>query len=349
MELARVLGVVVTLASAACLGPDQHHCASGADCAGGTCEANGFCSFPGARCQEWGAGAGSLAGTCVVDAGEVDGATPLDGAVLDGAQLDARAIDAAPLDSDGDGVVDDVDNCPIVANPDQHDEDDDRVGDLCDRCPHVADTLQANSDGDGLGDACDPRPLDPRNQLLLFEPWTGAPMGVPGWTSAAGTWTVSGDALRVPATASVAQLGRPLTAPMGTDAIVVEAGYTFTQVVPLSYLAVMTPVDFAAGTGSGCAIRQSALMVSPASLASLALSGPTQVGTTVLASFAAMLTAPASGLVRIERRNATSTCVGRLGADEVTASFTTMGTVDQIGLMARGVEAQIPYLIVYTD
>ena len=35
-------------------------------------------------------------------------------------------------DTDGDGVCDDVDNCPTVANPDQGDLDADGIGDACD-------------------------------------------------------------------------------------------------------------------------------------------------------------------------------------------------------------------------
>jgi rhodanese-related sulfurtransferase len=36
------------------------------------------------------------------------------------------------VDSDGDGVFDDFDNCPEISNPDQADEDSDGMGDTCD-------------------------------------------------------------------------------------------------------------------------------------------------------------------------------------------------------------------------
>lgn len=42
-----------------------------------------------------------------------------------------RSIGSACLDSDGDGVCDDVDNCPAVANPNQEDSDGNGVGDAC--------------------------------------------------------------------------------------------------------------------------------------------------------------------------------------------------------------------------
>jgi len=40
--------------------------------------------------------------------------------------------DALQLDSDGDGIEDDIDNCPYAYNPDQADSDGDGVGDQCD-------------------------------------------------------------------------------------------------------------------------------------------------------------------------------------------------------------------------
>ncbi len=58
-------------------------------------------------------------------------------------------------DSDGDGACDDVDNCPVSANPGQEDGDGDGIGDLCDNCPLTANTDQLDTDGDGIGDTCD--------------------------------------------------------------------------------------------------------------------------------------------------------------------------------------------------
>ncbi len=61
-----------------------------------------------------------------------------------------------PVDSDGDGAADWVDNCPAVSNANQLDTDADGVGDACDNCPSVFNPGQENLDGDGLGDLCDP-------------------------------------------------------------------------------------------------------------------------------------------------------------------------------------------------
>lgn len=106
-----------------------------------------------------------------------------------------------PMDTDGDGISDYVDNAPYIANaprldmntdgantaPDQldndfdtvlgdpadpatwqrlgdpadDDDDNDGVLDTADNCPFVANAGQADTDGDGRGDACDP--LDDRD------------------------------------------------------------------------------------------------------------------------------------------------------------------------------------------
>jgi len=53
--------------------------------------------------------------------------------------------DVCEVDTDGDGIIDDLDNCPLVENPDQKDSDDDGVGDAC----------ESDFDGDGVIDELD--------------------------------------------------------------------------------------------------------------------------------------------------------------------------------------------------
>ncbi|MEX1193648.1 MAG: thrombospondin type 3 repeat-containing protein [Dehalococcoidia bacterium] len=71
-------------------------------------------------------------------------------------------------DTDSDGVVNAIDNCPTVANANQANWDGDALGDVCDdsdgdglmdsvdNCKAAANANQANMDGDALGDVCDP-------------------------------------------------------------------------------------------------------------------------------------------------------------------------------------------------
>ena len=64
-------------------------------------------------------------------------------------------------DTDGDGIVDAFDNCPLVFNPSQSDVDGDTFGDLCDNCPNIPNPSQTDTDGDTVGDLCDNCPLTP--------------------------------------------------------------------------------------------------------------------------------------------------------------------------------------------
>ncbi len=85
-------------------------------------------------------------------------------------------VECEGIDDDGDGVRNELDNCPSTPNPDQRDNDLDEVGDACDddddndyalddvdNCPLTRNRDQLDSDGDGLGDVCDD---DPFNALL---------------------------------------------------------------------------------------------------------------------------------------------------------------------------------------
>jgi len=70
-------------------------------------------------------------------------------------------------DSDGDGIIDSLDNCPTVYNPNQLDTTKSGVGDACedtdfdgvinvlDNCPEDPNSNQKDTDGDGIGDVCD--------------------------------------------------------------------------------------------------------------------------------------------------------------------------------------------------
>ena len=77
-----------------------------------------------------------------------------------------------PRDIDGDGVADELDNCPADANPDQANTDGDAQGDACDadddndnvvdtadNCQFTANPGQQDFDGDGVGSACDAEEL----------------------------------------------------------------------------------------------------------------------------------------------------------------------------------------------
>ena len=100
---------------------------------------------------------------------------------------DAGFPDAPPgtVDTDKDGVPDNVDNCKTVANNDQLDEDGDKIGDACDLCPQVSDT-GADTDGDHIGDACDPN-SGVHDTVWL---WNGFAAGLPAW-SRSDHWTAA--------------------------------------------------------------------------------------------------------------------------------------------------------------
>jgi len=95
--------------------------------------------------------------------------------LLDEVSIYTRALDSTEIhsihaagnagkckvnDGDGDGIYDQSDNCPIVANPGQEDTDTDGMGDACDNCPFEVNPGQGDADADGVGDTCDNCPIE---------------------------------------------------------------------------------------------------------------------------------------------------------------------------------------------
>jgi Thrombospondin type 3 repeat len=87
-------------------------------------------------------------------AADIDGISVVGGVASprgSGLILASLGIELAVSDSDGDGINDDVDNCPAVPNANQADLDGDGQGDVCD----------ADIDGDGFDNDVDAFPTDP--------------------------------------------------------------------------------------------------------------------------------------------------------------------------------------------
>ncbi len=88
--------------------------------------------------------------------------------------------DVVVSDTDGDGILNNIDNCPNDSNADQADNDGDGIGNVCDttpdgdpdadsdgiidsvdNCPNDANADQADNDNDGTGNVCDTTPNGP--------------------------------------------------------------------------------------------------------------------------------------------------------------------------------------------
>jgi len=154
---------------------------------------------------------------------------PFPGPILAGASFE---VTLEAVDTDGDGVPDPTDNCPLVANADQLDTDGDGLGDACDpdddndgvcdpgethpsctgsdNCPLVPNPDQTDTDGDGVGDACEATPTPTATDTP-----TGTPTDTP---TATATPTHTPTATRSPTatathTATATATGTPTATP----------------------------------------------------------------------------------------------------------------------------------------
>lgn len=96
--------------------------------------------------------------------------------------LDPTTLAEGFADTDGDELLDAVDNCPTTANTDQADRDGDARGNVCDNCSYLRNADQSDVDGDSIGDACDPHPVDAGDCLILVDTFQDPQQFAAHWT-----------------------------------------------------------------------------------------------------------------------------------------------------------------------
>jgi hypothetical protein len=189
-----------------------------------------------------------------------DGAPDVDppNDVIDARPRDADAT-APPADADGGPTIDVRDGGPTCwGTPSAHDEDSDGVADECDNCPSIANANQANIgevnngvSADGVGDACDPRPTAGGDAIFFFDGmnFTSIPAA---WTNVGnGSWTASGTSLSPTATITGQELRRTFPSALGN--YLAETAFTFTALSTNGSASIPFRTD-AARNGWGCAV-----------------------------------------------------------------------------------------------
>jgi hypothetical protein len=165
-----------------------------------------------------------------------------------------------PADADGGTSTPDVrDSGPTCwGTPSSHDEDGDGVVDECDNCPSVSNANQANvgevnagTNADGVGDACDPRPASGGDSIFFFDGmnFTTIPST---WTNVgAGSWTASGSSMSPTSTTSGQELERSFPSALGN--YLAETAFTFTALTTVGSASIPFRTD-ASRNGWGCGV-----------------------------------------------------------------------------------------------
>lgn len=235
------------------------------------------------------------------------------------------SADANPDDVDGDGVANDLDNCPAIRNPTQADEDGDADisgGDACDLCPHQAaptpGTQHADVDQDGVGDDCDPS-TQVKHCWRWFDGFTGDPdVVLARYDATRGRWKVeNGELLQVELHASLAEATiqdrayqNPVVATMGVPSAIADDGGD-AGVAPTQNAVGVTAgrIDIGPGTCFGVVMRR----VSTPTTASVALIREGQLSEVIFAEGII----PNSRLVAGERVFATADLATTSGAPRI--------------------------------
>ncbi len=220
-----------------------------------------------------------------------------------------------------------------VCAPVGHDEDADGIDDACDVCPHRADPAQADGDGDHVGDACDPEPGNPRQRIVLFEPFTD----LQGW-SAISNETSNGEDAVLAASGGAGRAIFRLYDPM-TDLF--EIGASTSN--PGAGQSIVQLAFGSAGTSEYyCELYDNGFT----NLLQLTY---TFDGSMFLHDGSVPLSqrlVPGTGTLRVQRAAATVGCDATWSGDHVVTSGATPAiTVDRLALYAENAEVRISYFV----
>lgn len=270
---------------------------------------------------------------CSAAGGDGDAAVTDDATRDDAPPLDAPR-DASTVDSDNDGLFDDEDNCPVVANAAQTDEDGDARGDACDGCPPIADTTADDGDGDGVEDACDPNPTTAGDKLVLFE---GFAAGLPATWTEQGAWTAANGSVSAdPGSNETAYIASPLSTISSATA---SAG-----VVPGAPTMALQGVSIAVATNPPRSNGVTCAMFSALTASSREAGLVTASGTPV--DYGAYAWADANAYtLRIRRDDTSYTCdvSGAVGNAQFTGSNGSAGP--QLHVASRGVPIRVDWVL----
>jgi hypothetical protein len=174
----------------------------------------------------------------------------------DGGPADA---DAAPTPDADAATSIDVDSGPTCwGTPSTHDEDSDGVVDECDNCPSLANANQADvgeinagQTADGVGDACDPRPAAGGDGIFLFDGMNFTTLP-PEWTNVGGGgWAANGTSLAPTGTSTGQELKRAFPSSLGN--YLAETAFTFLALTSVGSASIPFRTD-ASRNGWGCGI-----------------------------------------------------------------------------------------------